>query len=502
MATSFNIKEYFYDKGQVDQLLTGKSNTNHTHSQYLTDQSLLNYLTSEQINTLLSSYALTNSLSAVALSGSYNDLINKPSIPSKTSDLTNDSGFVLTNDSRLSDARTPTSHSHGNIGNDGTINGNVADYLPYIKILGFDAAGIRKVNTILSSMVTHNSALSNINTATDARQSAINTAIDTKIGEINTSLTNKANLVHSHLDTDVYFDDNFKNVDYSDTALITDISNVIDANGEATQSDINGLIAFMLDDKADINHTHDNVGGVVTVEKQTTAESGYIATYVVKQGGTQVGTKINIPKDFLVKSATIGTSTAANSPQAGFAKGDKYLDFVINTKDSSATDEHLYVNVKDLFNEYTADETTLTLSNGEFSIKSGVIPSANTTASNIKMNGTQSAGSATTYAKADHVHPTDTSRAAASHSHGSITNDGKVGTAANKPLITGTGGLVQAGSFGTSANTFAEGNHTHSQYLTSHQDVSNKLEFADLEDMIGLEYDPDTGVLSLTFTDN
>ena len=31
-----------------------------------------------------------------------------------------------------------------------------------------------------------------------------------------------------------------------------------------------------------------------------------------------------------------------------------------------------------------------------------------------------------------------------SHSHGNISNDGKVGTAANKPLITGTGGAVQA----------------------------------------------------------
>ena len=45
-----------------------------------------------------------------------------------------------------------------------------------------------------------------------------------------------------------------------------------------------------------------------------------------------------------------------------------------------------------------------------------------------------------------------------SHTHGNITNDGKVGTTANKPLITGTGGVVQAGSFGTSANTFCEGN--------------------------------------------
>lgn len=46
----------------------------------------------------------------------------------------------------------------------------------------------------------------------------------------------------------------------------------------------------------------------------------------------------------------------------------------------------------------------------------------------------------------------------ASHTHGNLTNDGKVGTTANKPLITGTDGVVQAGSFGNQANTFCEGN--------------------------------------------
>ena len=49
-------------------------------------------------------------------------------------------------------------------------------------------------------------------------------------------------------------------------------------------------------------------------------------------------------------------------------------------------------------------------------------------------------------------------KSASNHVHGNITNDGKVGTTANLPLITGTGGVVQAGSFGTAANTFCEGN--------------------------------------------
>ena len=44
------------------------------------------------------------------------------------------------------------------------------------------------------------------------------------------------------------------------------------------------------------------------------------------------------------------------------------------------------------------------------------------------------------------------------HTHGNITNDGKVGTTANLPLITGTGGAITAGAFGNQANTFCEGN--------------------------------------------
>lgn len=101
----------------------------------------------------------------------------------------------------------------------------------------------------------------------------------------------------------------------------------------------------------------------VTVEKQATAETGYTATYVVKQNGTQVGEKINIPKDFLVKSASVNTVGASGAQTAsqlgtGYSTGDKYIDFVINTKDNSGTDEHIYVNVKDLVDTYTAATTS------------------------------------------------------------------------------------------------------------------------------------------------
>ena len=41
-----------------------------------------------------SGFVTSEELSTVATSGSYNDLIDKPTIPTKTSQLTNDSGFI------------------------------------------------------------------------------------------------------------------------------------------------------------------------------------------------------------------------------------------------------------------------------------------------------------------------------------------------------------------------------------------------------------------------
>ena len=46
--------------------------------------------------------------------------------------------------------------------------------------------------------------------------------------------------------------------------------------------------------------------------------------------------------------------------------------------------------------------------------------------SNPAMNGTAAPGSSANFARGDHVHPTDTSRAASSHTHGNITNGGDI----------------------------------------------------------------------------
>lgn len=51
-----------------------------------------------------------------------------------------------------------------------------------------------------------------------------------------------------------------------------------------------------------------------------------------------------------------------------------------------------------------------------------------------------------------------TDAATATHGHGNITNAGAIGSTANLPIITGASGVLQAGSFGTAANTFCQGN--------------------------------------------
>ena len=91
-----------------------------------------------------------------------------------------------------------------------------------------------------------------------------------------------------------------------------------------------------------------------TLTKATTADTGFLATYQLFKGDTAVGDKINIPKDFLVKSATLETCSTADTPVTGYVVGDKYIDFVINDKDGTGTGTHLYLLVSDLVDTYTA----------------------------------------------------------------------------------------------------------------------------------------------------
>lgn len=66
--------------------------------------------------------------------------------------------------------------------------------------------------------------------------------------------------------------------------------------------------------------------------------------------------------------------------------------------------------------------------------------------------------------------------AAATHSHGNITSAGLLtGAGAGVPLITGTGGVIQAGTFGTTVGTFCQGNDSR---LSDARNTTNALSFS------------------------
>lgn len=125
------------------------------------------------------------------------------------------------------------------------------------------------------------------------------------------------------------------------------------------------------------SHTHSQYE--ISFEKQATPESGYASTYVIKQNGVQVGPKINIEKDKMMRSAsveTVGSTPTSEETSYNMTTGDQYILMVVNTVDNDGT-SRLIIPITDAFDLQTADETTITLSaGGVFSIKSGGVDTA------------------------------------------------------------------------------------------------------------------------------
>ncbi len=93
------------------------------------------------------------------------------------------------------------------------------------------------------------------------------------------------------------------------------------------------------------------------IEELGTPATGYLKSYQLTQHNPSTGADvsvgiINIPKDFLVKSGSVEEVETADVPYSGAVVGDKYLDFVINSKDEDDTDSHIYIPVKDLVDVY------------------------------------------------------------------------------------------------------------------------------------------------------
>ena len=155
---------------------------------------------------------------------------------------------------------------------------------------------------------------------------------------------------------------------------------------QGVKSFVSNVIAGLADvartgDYEDLENTP-----VFNVVKQATAETGYASTYYLTVDGTQVGAKINIEKDKMLRSVsveTVGATPSAEESAAGLDTGDRYILMVVNTVDGDGT-TNLILPIDDMFELQTADESTLTLSaSGVFSIKAGGVTSTELSSNSV-----------------------------------------------------------------------------------------------------------------------
>lgn len=109
---------------------------------------------------------------------------------------------------------------------------------------------------------------------------------------------------------------------------------------------------------------------------ETTVTEGYSKTYSLTKDGTEVGVKINIPKDLVVNKGNVKVVATAGTPYEGAVVGDKYLDIELN----DPTKDHIYIPVKELVDVYTAGD-------GIEIDENNVIKSKNSNLVNGKNNG-------------------------------------------------------------------------------------------------------------------
>ena len=134
----------------------------------------------------------------------------------------------------------------------------------------------------------------------------------------------------------------------NDIALQTELQANIDAEAEARIAADDDLQEQILDVP---------VYSIVKDPVPDTYFAVYHLTKQVRDGEiVNVGDPITINKDYLVNSADLAVVTTEDVPYDGAQIGDKYIDFVINTKEnpSGSTQSHIYLPVNDLVDIYTA----------------------------------------------------------------------------------------------------------------------------------------------------
>lgn len=108
-------------------------------------------------------------------------------------------------------------------------------------------------------------------------------------------------------------------------------------------------------------------GDTYSMVKAEAPSSDAFATYHLTKNGENVGTPIDIPKDYLVKDAQLKTATGSDA--TGFPAGTEYIDFVINAKEGQGSESHIYLNVESLAVVYSAGNGITIDNSNKISVK-------------------------------------------------------------------------------------------------------------------------------------
>ena len=452
-SLEFNLDDY-YTKTETDTLLDGKVDTTDSR---LTD----------------SRNPKSHSHGNISNTGAIGSTARKPLITTTngvvtTGEFGNSAGtFVEGNDSRLSDARTPVSHTHskeeitdfptsmtpsahthGAIQNGGTLN---SDTTSANKVVVTDGSNnIKTVSKLPLDKVTHQDisgkAESNHTHGAVQNNGTLNSDTDSVNKIVVTDNNNNIKTISKLPNVNITEQDITGKVDKSDIQ-----DNLTSTDGDKPLSANQGkILKGLVDGKANTTHSH-NTGEVT--DTSAYGNIGSSANSTQKTINNNINTKLGLKADsnnVYTKTQTLTATEITTAIAEGVSnvslfevvttlpttniKGNKfYLKSNNENNTENLYDIYIYVNNKwekidslefDIDNYYTITQID-NLLNGK----------VNTTDSRLTDSSTPK-----------------------SHSHGNLTNTGAIGSTANKPLITTTNGVVTTGEFGTTANTFVEGN--------------------------------------------
>ena len=272
--------------------------------------------------------------------------------------------FCEGDDARLSDARNPTSHTHGNISNAGAI-GSTAN-LPLI--------------TTTSGVISTGSFGTAANTFCQGNDSRLSDA--------------RTPTAHNHAASDV-------------TSGTFDIARI--PTGTTSTTVCIGNDSRLSDARTPTSHTHGNItnAGAIGSTSGVPIITGTSGVLQAGSFGSTSGTFCQGNDSRLSDARTPTSHTHGNITNAGAIGSTANLPIITTTSG--------------------------VLTTGAFG-----------TTSNTFCQGNDSRLS--------------DARTPTSHTHGNISNSGAIGTTSGLPIITTTSGVLSAGSFGTTAGTFCQGN--------------------------------------------